>query len=52
MHNISLKEKLLKEKRQTNEKQILQREMELALKERLLLQKTDRYIHIFYIKFL
>lgn len=42
MHNISLKEKLLKEKSQTNEKQILQREMELALKERLLLQKTDR----------
>lgn len=48
MHNISLKEKLLKEKSQTNEKQILQREMELALKERLLLQKTDRYINIYY----
>lgn len=46
MHNISLKEKLLKEKSQTNEKQILQREMEL--KERLLLQKTDRYTYILY----
>lgn len=48
MHNMNLKEKLLKEKRQTNEKQILQKEMELALKERLLLQKTDRYTYILY----
>lgn len=43
MHNMSLKEKQLKERRQNNEQQVLQKEMELTSKERLLLQEADRY---------
>ncbi|XP_068985246.1 centriole and centriolar satellite protein ofd1-like [Bombus flavifrons] len=42
MHNMSLKEKQLKERRQNNEQQVLQKGMELTSKERLLLQEADR----------
>ena len=44
VHNMSLKEKQLKERRQNN-KQVLQKEKELTSKEKLLLQKADRYIY-------
>lgn len=42
MQSLSLKEKHIKEKKQNKEQQILQREMELTLKEKLLLQEVDR----------
>ncbi|OAD60085.1 hypothetical protein WN48_06616 [Eufriesea mexicana] len=42
MHNMSLKEKQIKEKKQSNEQQVLQKEMELTLREKLLLQEADR----------
>ncbi|XP_003706485.1 uncharacterized protein LOC100882527 [Megachile rotundata] len=42
MHSLSLKEKHIKEKKQNKEQQILQKEMELTLKEKLLLQEVDR----------
>lgn len=39
---MNLKEQRLKEKKWNSEQQILQKEMELALKERLLLQEDNR----------
>lgn len=43
IHNMTLKEKQLKERKQNNEQQVLQKEKELTSKEKLLLQKMDRY---------
>ncbi|CAK9826888.1 hypothetical protein ANTRET_LOCUS4657 [Anthophora retusa] len=42
MEGMSLKQKQLKEEKQHSGQQILQKEMELTLKERLLLQEADR----------
>ncbi|XP_017888352.1 uncharacterized protein LOC108629902 [Ceratina calcarata] len=42
MHNMSLKEKQFKEEMQASKQQILQKEIELTLKERLLSQEANR----------
>lgn len=44
MEAMSLKEKQVREKKQNSDQEILQKEIELTLKERLLLQEEKRYI--------
>lgn len=44
MQSLTLKEKQLKEKEDTNAQCILQKEMELSMKQNFLIQEANRYL--------
>lgn len=47
MQSLSLKEKQLNEKRDNEARNILQKEMELSMKQNFLTQEADRYSMLF-----